>query len=195
ARRQLRHRAGQGDGGRGRAAPRRARDRLAARDRALRRARDRAAGRRGGGRARGGGAARAGVRGAAGRPRRARGREVRGRRPDRHPGARDGGEEEQRGRRRRREATRRRPRPTHAGGRRARLDGGALMATKPRKPSTDPLGPTIEKLMAEAGLTYRALAEKTKLSAGYLNHIVHGNRPVPSNEVLGRLAKALGVKP
>ncbi len=69
------------------------------------------------------------------------------------------------------------------------------MATKPRKPSTDPLGPTIEKLMAEAGLTYRALAEKTKLSAGYLNHIVHGNRPVPSNEVLGRLAKALGVKP
>ena len=68
------------------------------------------------------------------------------------------------------------------------------MATKPRKPSTEPLGPTIEKLMSETGLTYRALAEKTKLSAGYLNHIVHGNRPVPSNEVLGRLAKALGVK-
>jgi len=68
------------------------------------------------------------------------------------------------------------------------------MATKPRKPSTEPLGPTIEKLMNETGLTYRALADKTKLSAGYLNHIVHGNRPVPSNEVLGRLAKALGVK-
>jgi transcriptional regulator with XRE-family HTH domain len=74
------------------------------------------------------------------------------------------------------------------------MDGGALMATKPRKPSTEPLGPTIEGLMNETGLTYRALAEKTKLSAGYLNHIVHGNRPVPSNEVLGRLAKALGVK-
>ena len=24
---------------------------------------------------------------------------------------------------------------------------------------------------------------------------MHGNRPVPSNEVLGRIAKALGVKP
>jgi transcriptional regulator with XRE-family HTH domain len=68
------------------------------------------------------------------------------------------------------------------------------MATKPRKPSTDGLGATIEKLMAETGLTYRALAEKTSLSAGYLNHIVHGNRPVPSNEVLARLAKAFGVK-
>lgn len=69
------------------------------------------------------------------------------------------------------------------------------MATKPRKLSTEPLGATIEKLMAETGLTYRALADKTALSAGYLNHIVHGNRPVPSNEVLARLAKALGVRP
>jgi transcriptional regulator with XRE-family HTH domain len=49
--------------------------------------------------------------------------------------------------------------------------------------------------MAETGVTYRALAEKTDLSAGYLNHIVHGNRPVPSNDVLGRIAKALGVHP
>jgi len=49
--------------------------------------------------------------------------------------------------------------------------------------------------MTETGVTYRALADKTSLSAGYLNHIVHGNRPVPSNEVLGRIAKALGVKP
>jgi transcriptional regulator with XRE-family HTH domain len=69
------------------------------------------------------------------------------------------------------------------------------MATKLRKPSTDSLGPTIERLMTDTGLTYRALADKTSLSAGYLNHIVHGNRPVPSNEVLARLAKALGVKP
>ena len=69
------------------------------------------------------------------------------------------------------------------------------MATKLRKPSTDSLGPTVERLMTDTGLTYRALADKTNLSAGYLNHIVHGNRPVPSNEVLGRLAKALGVKP
>jgi transcriptional regulator with XRE-family HTH domain len=69
------------------------------------------------------------------------------------------------------------------------------MAAKPRKLSTDSLGQTIEKLMTETGLTYRALADKTNLSAGYLNHIVHGNRPVPSNEVLARLAKAFGVKP
>jgi transcriptional regulator with XRE-family HTH domain len=69
------------------------------------------------------------------------------------------------------------------------------MPTKTRKPSTDSLGATIERLMADTGLTYRALADKTSLSAGYLNHIVHGNRPVPSNDVLGRLAKALGVKP
>ena len=49
--------------------------------------------------------------------------------------------------------------------------------------------------MTDTGLTYRALADKTNLSAGYLNHIVHGNRPVPSNDVLARLAKALSVKP
>jgi transcriptional regulator with XRE-family HTH domain len=65
---------------------------------------------------------------------------------------------------------------------------------KRRAYSDQDLGPTIERLMAETGLTYRALAEKTELSAGYLNHIVHGNRPVPSNEVLERLATALGVK-
>ena len=66
--------------------------------------------------------------------------------------------------------------------------------TKVRKFSTEPFGVTVETLMAERGLTYRALADKTKLSAGYLNHIVHGNRPVPSNDVIARLAKALGVK-
>jgi transcriptional regulator with XRE-family HTH domain len=64
-----------------------------------------------------------------------------------------------------------------------------------RRYSTDPFGPTIERLMDEAGVTYRGLAEKTGLSAGYLNHLVHGNRPVPSNEVVGRLADALGVEP
>jgi transcriptional regulator with XRE-family HTH domain len=49
--------------------------------------------------------------------------------------------------------------------------------------------------MGERGVTYRALAEKTNLSAGYLNHLVHGNRPVPSDEVVKRLADALGVEP
>jgi transcriptional regulator with XRE-family HTH domain len=69
------------------------------------------------------------------------------------------------------------------------------MAAKKRTYSSEPLGPTIERLMAETGVTYRALAEKTELSAGYLNHIVHGNRPVPSNDVLAKIAKALGVQP
>ncbi len=48
--------------------------------------------------------------------------------------------------------------------------------------------------MNETGVTYRALAAKTGLSAGYLNHLVHGNRPVPSNDVVEVLAKALDVE-
>ena len=68
------------------------------------------------------------------------------------------------------------------------------MARK-RKYSYDPFGATIERLMGETGLTYRGLAAKTDLSAGYLNHLVHGNRPVPSDDVMRTLAKALGVEP
>jgi transcriptional regulator with XRE-family HTH domain len=67
--------------------------------------------------------------------------------------------------------------------------------TRKRKYSEDEFGPTIERLMSESGLTYRGLASKTDLSAGYLNHLVHGNRPVPSKEVVARLAGALGVEP
>jgi transcriptional regulator with XRE-family HTH domain len=67
------------------------------------------------------------------------------------------------------------------------------MARK-RRYSEEAFGPTVERLMNETGLTYRALADKTKLSAGYLNHLVHGNRPVPSNEVVETLAGALGVE-
>jgi transcriptional regulator with XRE-family HTH domain len=69
------------------------------------------------------------------------------------------------------------------------------MPAKKRTYANEPLGPAIERLMADTGITYRALAEKSRLSAGYLNHIVHGNRRVPSNEVIGRIGKALGVKP
>jgi transcriptional regulator with XRE-family HTH domain len=68
------------------------------------------------------------------------------------------------------------------------------MARK-RRFSEEPFGPTMERLMDESGLTYRALASKTSLSAGYLNHVGHGNRPVPSNDVVERLAAALGVEP
>jgi len=64
-----------------------------------------------------------------------------------------------------------------------------------KKYSEEPFGPTMEQLMADTGLTYRGLAAKTQLSAGYLNHLVHGNRPVPSKEVVERLAAALGVEP
>jgi transcriptional regulator with XRE-family HTH domain len=64
-----------------------------------------------------------------------------------------------------------------------------------RRFSEEPFGATIESLMAEAGATYRDLAARTGLSAGYLNHLVHGNRPVPSNDVVRTLAGALGVEP
>jgi transcriptional regulator with XRE-family HTH domain len=64
-----------------------------------------------------------------------------------------------------------------------------------RRFSDEPFGPTIERLMAETGHTYRSLADRTKLSAGYLNHLVHGNRPVPSDDVIATLAAALGVEP
>jgi transcriptional regulator with XRE-family HTH domain len=69
------------------------------------------------------------------------------------------------------------------------------MARRRPRYSEEPFGITIERLMNETGVTYRGLADKTKLSAGYLNHLVHGNRPVPSDKVVRQLAKALGVEP
>ena len=53
----------------------------------------------------------------------------------------------------------------------------------------------MQALMTERKATYRSLADRTGLSAGYLNHLVHGNRPVPSNDVISTLAKALRVEP
>jgi transcriptional regulator with XRE-family HTH domain len=64
-----------------------------------------------------------------------------------------------------------------------------------RRFSDKPFGETVERLMDETGVTYRGLATKTKLSAGYLNHLVHGNRPIPSNDVMETIARALGVRP
>ena len=64
-----------------------------------------------------------------------------------------------------------------------------------RRYSDEPFGPTVERLMEEKGTTYRGLAAKSDLSAGYLNHIVHGNRPVPSNDVIARIADSLDVEP
>jgi transcriptional regulator with XRE-family HTH domain len=68
------------------------------------------------------------------------------------------------------------------------------MARK-RRFSNEPFGATLQALMTERKTTYRALADRTGLSAGYLNHLVHGNRPVPSSEVISTLAKALRVEP
>jgi transcriptional regulator with XRE-family HTH domain len=69
----------------------------------------------------------------------------------------------------------------------------ARSATKQRE--SVPFDPGLESLMHDASVSYRALAERTGLSAGYLNHLAHGNRPVPSDEVIQRISKALGVKP
>ena len=68
------------------------------------------------------------------------------------------------------------------------------MARK-RRFSMEPFGVTVETLMNEVGVTYRELGAKTGLSAGYLNHLVHGNRPVPSDDVVERLGRSLGVEP
>ncbi len=69
------------------------------------------------------------------------------------------------------------------------------MSKKKRRAfSQAPFGESVEQLMGETGTTYRALAQKTHLSAGYLNHIVHGNRPVPDNAVIASVARALGVE-
>ena len=106
----LRDRSRARDGGRRRAAPRRARNRLAAFDRPVRRARGRAAGSRRAGRRSRDGAGGARPRGAARRPRPTCRGEVRGRRPDRLPGPGHGRQEDARRRRRRR------PRPQHRRG-------------------------------------------------------------------------------
>ena len=64
-----------------------------------------------------------------------------------------------------------------------------------RKFSDLPFGERLTRLMDAGGVTYRSLAAQSGLSAGYLNHIVHGNRPVPGNEIIERLAAALDVEP
>ena len=66
---------------------------------------------------------------------------------------------------------------------------------KKRRFSEEGFGETVQRLMDEQGVTYRQLAARTGLSAGYLNHLVHGNRPVPSNDVVATLAEALEVEP
>jgi transcriptional regulator with XRE-family HTH domain len=64
-----------------------------------------------------------------------------------------------------------------------------------RRFSDEPFGITVIRLMAASGTTYRELGAKSGLSAGYLNHVVHGKRPVPDDDLIERLASALHVEP
>ena len=61
--------------------------------------------------------------------------------------------------------------------------------------SKEPFGETLQTLMAETKTTFRVLGERTGLSAGYLNHLAHGNRPAPSSDVIATIARGLGVDP
>jgi transcriptional regulator with XRE-family HTH domain len=58
-----------------------------------------------------------------------------------------------------------------------------------------PFGLLLGDLMRDRAMSFRALASRTSLSAGYLNHLVHGNRPVPSNAVIEAIAAALDADP
>ena len=53
----------------------------------------------------------------------------------------------------------------------------------------------LRGLMQERRLSYRQLAYKTRLSAGYLNHLTKGTRPVPADAVINNIAVALRVEP
>jgi transcriptional regulator with XRE-family HTH domain len=53
----------------------------------------------------------------------------------------------------------------------------------------------LKGLMGERHLSYRQLAYKTRLSAGYLNHLTKGTRPVPADPVISVIAGALHVEP
>jgi transcriptional regulator with XRE-family HTH domain len=53
----------------------------------------------------------------------------------------------------------------------------------------------LEDLMQERGVTYRELAAATGFSPGYLNRIVTGTRPVPSDAAIKVIARAVRVRP
>ena len=61
--------------------------------------------------------------------------------------------------------------------------------------SQDRFPVALKGLMDERQLSYRQLAYKTKLSAGYLNHLTKGTRPVPADPVIAVIAEALRVEP
>lgn len=61
--------------------------------------------------------------------------------------------------------------------------------------AVDPFPNALRRLLELRKMSYRRLATRTRLSAGYLNHLACGTRTVPSNQVIKILAKALRVKP
>ena len=69
-----------------------------------------------------------------------------------------------------------------------------LKATRPRY-SRERFQAALKGLMEERHLSYRQLAYKTQLSAGYLNHLTKGTRPVPADPVIRIIATALCVEP
>ena len=68
-----------------------------------------------------------------------------------------------------------------------------LKATRPRY-SRERFPTELKNLMKERHLSYRQLAYKTQLSAGYLNHLAKGTRPVPADPVIRVIATALRVE-
>ncbi|MFA5808935.1 MAG: helix-turn-helix transcriptional regulator [Thermoleophilia bacterium] len=58
-----------------------------------------------------------------------------------------------------------------------------------------PFPQSLRELLELRGISYRRLATRTKLSAGYLNHLACGTRPVPADSVIRIIARALRVKP
>jgi transcriptional regulator with XRE-family HTH domain len=69
-----------------------------------------------------------------------------------------------------------------------------LKPTRPRY-SRERFPVALKGLMEERHLSYRQLAYKTQLSAGYLNHLTKGTRPVPADPVIRTIATALCVEP
>lgn len=61
--------------------------------------------------------------------------------------------------------------------------------------STLPFSQSLRELLKLRNISYRRLATRTKLSAGYLNHLACGSRPVPADQVIRSIARALRVKP
>ncbi|MHB1391076.1 MAG: helix-turn-helix domain-containing protein [Thermoleophilia bacterium] len=53
----------------------------------------------------------------------------------------------------------------------------------------------LRQLLQLRHMSYRRLATRTRLSAGYLNHLACGSRAVPSDKVIKILARALRVRP